>query len=339
MRLVSATLTQAAQAGAPATPRGHLFFGRVGDLAGESAAAMSGRFLLLFGGFLGGTTYNRVFVLDTSTGVWATFSGALPGPRRAAAACALPDGRCLLVGGQTGSGSAPVTATYLASLDAAGVPTVVSRAAATAARFDHRVSAHPSTGVVHLVGGKSSTVPAYSSGVISYDPATNVWSSCANYPSAVARHAQVTLPDGRVFVAGGETSSIKFLNTANLYDPVANTWSACANMPAMVSGASAFVLPDGRVAVYGGAIGVGTPAYGSLMVYDPATNTWVQGWLRDSSLLIRSLSTHRGGAFLAPGGGMLTVGEMGVAGAVSSASTYSVCAYIVAPDNAALALE
>jgi predicted outer membrane repeat protein len=84
------------------------------------------------------------------------------------------------------------------------------------------------------------------------------------YPSNV-------LPDGRLFVVGGEFSGntqANFTNTAEIYDPVANTWTSVANFPQANFGDDpTALLPDGRV-LAGYVIGAQT------YIFDPKANTW-----------------------------------------------------------------
>ena len=95
------------------------------------------------------------------------------------------------------------------------------------------------------------------------------------------------LPDGRVFVAGGEYGSLGSGNRSEIYDPVANQWSS-NNVPANIlnpsftnngnglnggfSDSPSIVLADGTVLIapiypY---FGFGTQT----VIYDPQANTW-----------------------------------------------------------------
>jgi hypothetical protein len=82
------------------------------------------------------------------------------------------------------------------------------------------------------------------------------------------------LPDGRVFVVGGEYSGSprtqNFTNTGEIYNPVTNSWSNIANFPQSQFGDDPTeMLPDGSVLA--GYIS-GPQTY----IYHPATNTWTQ---------------------------------------------------------------
>ena len=80
------------------------------------------------------------------------------------------------------------------------------------------------------------------------------------------------LPDGRVFVVGGEYSgpgtTQNFTRTGEIYDPLANSWTSIANFPQSQFGDDPTeLLPDGRV--LGGYLN-GPQTY----IYDPSSNTW-----------------------------------------------------------------
>ena len=91
------------------------------------------------------------------------------------------------------------------------------------------------------------------------------WTTVASSHYSRLYAASVVLPDGRVFVAGGEYGSGP--NNAEIYDPVANTWMVTAPTPlAHITDSTAVLLPNGRVLVFG------TGSQGA--IYDPATNSW-----------------------------------------------------------------
>jgi hypothetical protein len=101
---------------------------------------------------------------------------------------------------------------------------------------------------------------------------TGTWSPLASMHVGRLAYASNVLPDGRVFVMGGEYSgpgrALNLTNTGENYDPVANTWTNIANFPQPVYGdASSEVLPDGQILA---GYKLGPQTY----LYDPATDTW-----------------------------------------------------------------
>jgi hypothetical protein len=98
------------------------------------------------------------------------------------------------------------------------------------------------------------------------------WSALPSMNLERLYYGSNVLPDGRVFVVGGEYSgpgtTQNFTNTGEIYDPARNTWSTIANFPLSQYGDDpTMVLPDGRVlAGY-----LGGP---QTFIYNPATNSW-----------------------------------------------------------------
>ncbi len=102
--------------------------------------------------------------------------------------------------------------------------------------------------------------------------ADGTWTSLAPMHLARLYYGSNVLPDGRVFVLGGEYSGNQgrqnFANTGEIYNPVTNTWTNIAPFPRPEFGDDPTeVLPDGRV-LAGYLSGSGT------FFYDPATNSW-----------------------------------------------------------------
>ena len=90
--------------------------------------------------------------------------------------------------------------------------------------------------------------------------------------AARAFASAVTLPDGRVLVAGGRAVAFAEVASAEIYDPVTGSWSPAGQMSAARVFHGATALADGRVLVVGGD-GPEDPAMGA-EVWDPATNIW-----------------------------------------------------------------
>jgi hypothetical protein len=81
--------------------------------------------------------------------------------------------------------------------------------------------------------------------------------------------ALAVLADGRVLVAGGNSSAVyeKPLASAEIFDPKTGTFAATGSMKEPRDGMDATTLPDGRVLISGG----GTDAYAELYVSKAGT--------------------------------------------------------------------
>jgi len=123
---------------------------------------------------------------------------------------------------------------------------------------------------------------------------------------ARAAHLQLPLADGRVLLAGGESSNTPFVPLAGceIYDPVTQTFSAAASMEKERSFAAGVLLPDGRVLVTGGQGLEGTTFVfrDDAEIYDPVDDLW--------TLLTSKLSQARSAHAMrvAPDGTVVVVG-------------------------------
>jgi hypothetical protein len=125
-----------------------------------------------------------------------------------------------------------------------------------------------------------------------WDPVTEQFSTAA-FPLPNAHNpfcsGHAWLPDGRLFIAGGNIDTFEGLNFANIYNPFTNTWANnVPNLPVVPAGApygagrsgrwypSATTLGNGDILVMSGSmVGAAEPdAHPLPQVYSAATNSW-----------------------------------------------------------------
>src|SRR5207245_1634588 len=84
------------------------------------------------------------------------------------------------------------------------------------------------------------------------------------------------LADGRVFVAGGHSSTHVGITNATIFDPSSRGWSSAAPMPAGRWYPTVTALPDGRMLVTAGEIACNGCNALIPAIYDPAFNPWME---------------------------------------------------------------
>ncbi len=135
-------------------------------------------------------------------------------------------------------------------------------------------------GKVFISGGKNSSF-TYLSNTEIYDPVSNTFSAerSMSMSSARFRHGSITLNNGTVLIAGGQTNNSTFLKTAVIYDPVADTYTSTENDLSEAKSIMRMVkLNNGKVLVLGGAnhrMGGEQPT-NTADIYDPTTKRFTQ---------------------------------------------------------------
>jgi N-acetylneuraminic acid mutarotase len=193
-----------------------------------------------------------------------TWSGAgtLRFPRYFHRAIGLQDGKVLVVGGVTDSGSSTETA----EIYDPATNTWSDAASMSIDRYAHQLTLL-SDGRVLASGGQGGGLPAMATAEI-YDPQRNQWQPAGSMASPRSAAGAALLPDGRVLVAGGY-NGMDYLSSAEIYSPATNTWSSAASMSVTHYTPGAVTLPDGRVLVVGG-----TDSLPGAEIFDPASGTW-----------------------------------------------------------------
>jgi N-acetylneuraminic acid mutarotase len=209
------------------------------------------------------------FSVANAQGTWASRADMPTG--RWEMATSVVDGRIYAVGGagpiyqalRTVEVYNPATDTWTSKSD---MPT--ARQGLTTSVVNERI---------YAIGGGSAYSSAYAtaetfSTVEEYDPATDVWTSKSEMPTARGWHS-ASVVDGRIYIVGG-TSSTPNNGTAILavevYEPATDTWIQKGDIPARRDAGCTSVV-DGRIYAFGG--------YSngqSVHEYDPLTDTWTR---------------------------------------------------------------
>lgn len=220
-------------------------------------------------------------------------TGSLTVARTSHTATLLPDGRVLVVGGQTFKRE-PLPSVELFDPQ---TETWTMAADLPAPRSNHSAARLPDGRVLIFGGGLSTPIGVPSGqGVVGttllFDPSTNTFSQGAPMLQPRSHFPTVTLPDGSVLaVGGGGDVSEELLDcgsspycgpfahaeaSAERYDPKSASWSAIG---ALQTGRSLFTvtaLPDGGALAAGG-VDAQANGFPSTERLDPATRTWSAG--------------------------------------------------------------
>jgi len=155
----------------------------------------------------------------------------------------------------------------------------------------HHHAAEVYAGKLYLIGG----LDGGSEGRVQiYDPATNSWSTATSMPWN-AGSVNTALIGGKIYVAGGIATPGFTTSNCAVYDIATDAWTTRAPMPDFGRNHAAAGTDGQKFYVFGGRRGGNfvTNGYTSVMIYDPATDTWV--WNLTPGENIANLPHRRGG--------------------------------------------
>ncbi len=147
----------------------------------------------------------------------------------------LPDGRVLVVGGQSANGSAEIWNPQTGSWTVAANPSYAHEMHTATLLKDGRVL---------VAGGETDKAEVY-------DPLANSWMNTANTLSLNrVWHTATLLPNGSVLLVGG--SHLNAPNNADIYNPVTNSFTQTSQSIANRTQHAAVLLNNGKVLIAGG---------------------------------------------------------------------------------------
>src|SRR5262245_11037283 len=155
----------------------------------------------------------------------------------------------------------------------------------------HHHAAEVVGGKLYLVGG----LAGGSEGQLQiYDPATNTWSLGAPMPWSAGSLCTAAI-DGKIYAAGGIATGGFTVGNCAVYDPLANAWTPLAPMPDGGRNHAAVATDGSKLFAFGGRRGGNFVAngYDSVMVYDPASDSWA--WSGANGSVLARLPEARGG--------------------------------------------
>jgi len=141
----------------------------------------------------------------------------------------------------------------------------IPREGHTATWLDPSVVTGSLAGKVLIAGGGENRAPSNTAEV--YNPQTGTFTPAGPMSTPRMLQAAVLLTNGRVLVAGGQSSETDFLTSAELFNPATASFSPTGKMINLQIGASATTLDNGIVLIAGGR---SNPAD----LYDPTSGTF-----------------------------------------------------------------
>ncbi len=227
---------------------------------------------------LGGRGERPLEIFDPGTGTWTR--GAAPPLEMHHLQAVGHEGRLWVIGALTGEFPAEPPIPTVLTYDPAGdtwqtgpqIPEARRRGGGGLVVHD---------GAFYLVGGLTR---GHNGGFVPwldrFDPATGTWTALPDAPRP-RDHFQAAVLDGRLYAAGGRTSShetgeVDTLSVAavDVYDIAAGSWSTLDTpLPTPRSGTTTVAFAD-RILVIGGESGKQTLAHDEVEAWHPATAQW-----------------------------------------------------------------
>ena len=209
--------------------------------------------ILVYGGRYGDQGTEEAFEYDYFAGDSEDIAN-LPTPRYDHAFATDGNGGSYAIGGieQSGEGVFDVVERYELSTD-----TWTETAALPEPRVN-AVATYDGNGHVLVFGGSSDEAGTQlQSSVVSYDVATDQWTTVTTMPVATTEGAIAVDSTGLIYLVGGKDASGP-TGIIQVYDPNTDSWTSETELPSAVVSPAAIVDSDDRLNVIGGYAGDGT---------------------------------------------------------------------------------
>lgn len=139
-------------------------------------------------------------------------------------------------------------------------------------RIGHTTLVLPDGKVLVIGGPKTSTSSVNIARTAEfYDQSTNKWTATDKLNNERHEHVAVLLSNGKVLVAGGDTT-----DTAELYDPLTNKWTTAGKLIERRWRHSAFLLSNEKLLVVAGCSKTSISIPKITELYDLSTNSWTK---------------------------------------------------------------
>lgn len=221
--------------------------------ASHTAVLLPSGYVLVAGGTNNNVPLAASELYNSTAGSW-TSTGSMNVARTSARALLLPNGDVLTMGGCINSDClGSTTASAEIYNPATGNWTATGSMLKGRAEF---IAVLLSNGDVLVAGGCTSYGAngclAVTTAAEIYNPSTGKWSSTAALRAARMAMTATVLANGKVLVAGGQTSAHDALGSSELYNPTAGTFSLTGKLITPRSGHTATLLQNGLVLMAGG---------------------------------------------------------------------------------------
>jgi hypothetical protein len=139
-------------------------------------------------------------------------------------------------------------------------------------------------GQVLIAGGGVTSAPSDSADV--FNPQAATFSPVNAMTTTRTMQAAVLLANGKVLIAGGQSSDTNFLLSAELFDPAHASFAATGSMHSAHAGAAATVLENGHALIAGGR-SISADLYDPMAGTFSLTGAMITGLAESTTTLIR----------------------------------------------------